>query len=61
MTVAQLIALLQKEDPNAEVGVSLSWNSGWVNKLEGIKHTDTGVVCLDQNEATIGEEEMIIE
>jgi acetaldehyde dehydrogenase (acetylating) len=57
MTIEQLIQALSKEDPKAEVGIVHSKTSGYVNKINDVKHTKDGLVVIDLAEETIGEEE----
>ena len=60
MKVKELIERLRAEDPEAEVGVSLSRRTGWVQGIAGVKRAEDGTVCLDQAEETLHEDEVRI-
>jgi hypothetical protein len=60
MTVADLIGILQKEDPSALVGAGLTTRNGWVNTFKGVKHAEDGTVVLDLSEETTTEEEIAV-
>lgn len=57
MTVQELIAELQKQDPSAEVGISMKSRTGYVAKIDGVFITSDGIVVINQAEGTMGEEE----
>ena len=60
MTVGNLITFLQKEDASAPVGVSASWTHGWVQEIKGLAKTPDGIVCIDQGDASIVDDEVDI-
>lgn len=57
MTVSELIAELQKEDPNAKVGVSATYVHGWVQDVRGLAIAPDGTICIDQKETSLFEDE----
>jgi hypothetical protein len=57
MTVQQLIEALQKQDPSALVGVSATYVHGWVQNVRGLALSPKGVVCLDQTDESLCDDE----
>ena len=60
MKVSELVRLLQEQDQDATVGVSLTRRCGWVSHVAAVKRADDGTVCVDQAEETVHGDEVRI-
>lgn len=58
MKVRELVALLQTQNQDAEVGVTLTASCGYVQKVRGLALAPDGTVCVDQSENGYFEEEV---